>query len=306
MNQVSKGELTPVSVVVFTMNEELNVETALQSVFGWCGEIIVVDSGSSDRSIDICRRYTDRIFSHPYTDHSSQWEWTLGNVDFSFDWILRLDADHVCSEELKANINNVLTGGDQDIKGYYVVHKHYFLNSPVRGLNTFWLSLVNRNNVRIDKSELVDFRFVVNGKTGILKSPIIENNRKEMDIDFWIDKHQKFAARMAVEETLRRRGMLKWSSDMSPSLFGTPDQRILWLKNRWYRLPLYLRPFIFFFYRYFVRLGFVDGSIGFVYHFLQAFWFRMLVDIRITQLEARILNGELDPKELENKFVNLR
>ena len=72
-----------------------------------------------------------------------------------------------------------------------------------------------------------------------------------------------------------------------PSLFGTPDQRILWLKERWYGMPLYVRPFIYFFYRYILRLGFLDGKEGFVFHFLQAFWYRLLVDMNLDDLRRR-------------------
>jgi hypothetical protein len=70
---------------------------------------------------------------------------------------------------------------------------------------------------------------------------------------------------------------------ISPSLFGTPDQRILWLKQRWYGMPLYIRPFLYFFYRYVVRCGFLDGKEGFIFHFLQGFWYRLLVDIKLDE-----------------------
>ena len=116
-----------------------------------------------------------------------------------------------------------------------------------------------------------------------------EDNRNERSIDFWIDKHQRFAARLAAEEVLRERGALVWS--FRPRLFGNPDERVVWLKNRWYHLPLYVRPFLYFFYRYFLRLGVLDGPTGFVYHFLHAFWFRMIVDIKIAELRQELSAG---------------
>ena len=108
------------------------------------------------------------------------------------------------------------------------------------------------------------------GKTAKLQYDLIEENQKEQDLGFWISKHRRFAELQAGEEYARRRNGNVWS--VKPSLSGTPDQRTLWWKNLWYRLPLYLRPFLYFFYRYFLRLGFLDGKQGFTFHFFQSFW----------------------------------
>jgi len=148
----------------------------------------------------------------------------------------------------------------------------------------------------------VDFRFVVDGKTRVLRGCVYEDNRKEASIDFWIDKHRKFSARVATEEVLRRMGELQWT--VRPRLFGNPDERIIWLKERWYVMPLFVRPFLYFFYRYFVRLGFLDGTPGLVYHFMQALWFRLLVDIRIAELRKQIKGGQVSVKELAASAAN--
>lgn len=143
---------------------------------------------------------------------------------------------------------------------------------------------------------MVDFRLVVDGPTGYLSGAILEHNLKEDDIDFWIDKHQKFSTRMAIEEVLRRSGYVRWS--ISPRLFGTTDEQMAWLKSRWYRMPLFVRPFVYFAYRYFVRLGCLDGLNGFVFHFLQAFWFRLIVDLKMSDIYRRVAAGELSIDQL--------
>lgn len=96
-----------------------------------------------------------------------------------------------------------------------------------------------RSRLRIDDSELVDFRFIVDGPTGTMSGAIIESNQKELDIDFWFDKHQTFARRMAIEEILRAKKMLNWSDDLQPRLLGNPDERMIWFKQLWYGIPLY-------------------------------------------------------------------
>ena len=292
----------PVSTVVLTFNEELNIDACLRSVHGWCHEIFVLDSGSTDQTVAICSRYTDRIFVHSYTDHASQVSWALSNLPLACDWMLLLDADNVVSESLKWEVEKALADDDPRIAGYYSRHLHMFRNRQVRGLKSHWLRLIRRAHTRIDLSELVDFRWILDGETQILSGAIIESNRKENEIDFWIDKHQKFSSRMAIEEVLRNSGILKWSSELRPRLYGNPDERMLWFKNRWYCMPLYIRPFLYFLYRYIFRLGFLDGMNGFLYHFLHAFWFRLVVDMKISELQQSIARGDLTIEQLKSSF----
>ncbi|MBA4375965.1 MAG: glycosyltransferase family 2 protein [Anaerolinea sp.] len=305
MASTGEPELTaPVSTVVLTFNEEPNIDACLRSVHGWCHEIFVLDSGSTDQTVAICQRYTDKIFVHSYTDHASQINWALSNLPLACDWILLLDADNVVSELLKWEVEQALADDDPRIAGYYSRHLHMFRNRPVRGLKSHWLRLIRRARTRIDQCELVDFRWILDGETRILSGAIIESNQKENDIDFWIDKHQKFSSRMAIEEVLRNSGILKWSSELRPRLYGNPDERMLWFKDRWYRMPLYVRPILYFFYRYFLRLGFLDGVDGFIFNFLQAFWFRLIVDIKIAELRRRLTCGELSLTQLAESFAH--
>ena len=291
----------PISAVVLTYNEEQNIETCLQSVAGWCQEIFVVDSGSTDRTQDICRQYAS-VYEHPFTDSASQWEWTLKNLPLSCEWVMPLDADHVITPGLKQHLQEKLVLEDETVDGYYTRHQYFFRGVPMRGFKPYSLRLFRHHRTRVDHSELVDFRFVVKGKTKKLAGTVYEINKKEDAIDFWIDKHQRFSSRVAIEEVLRMSGALDWS--FSPRLFGNPDERVTWLKSRWYRLPLYVRPFLYFFYRYVLRLGFLDGKAGFVYHFLHAFWFRLLVDIKIATLREQLGQGKLSIEQLEASFAH--
>ncbi len=285
------GVVPPVSVVVLTYMEELNIENCLRSVAGWSTDIHVLDSGSTDRTVDIARRYAHHVHFHPYVDHASQVAYVISELPLKFEWLLLLDADNEVSTELKQSIDEVLAEAGELKDGYYSVHRHIFRGREVRGLKRWWLRLIRHRNAEVEESELVDWRLRLRGSTGFLRGEITEHNLKENDLDFWIDKHQKFATRMATEEALRRGGVIRWS--VQPRLSGNPDERMAWFKDRWYSLPLFVRPFLYFGYRYFWRRGFLDGWDGFLFHFLQAFWFRLVVDMKLSNLEHQIAAGEV-------------
>jgi len=297
-------EIFPIAAIILTHNEEKNIEACLKSVAGWCQEIFIVDSGSTDNTGDICRKYTERIYKHPFQDHPSQWNWALSTLPLTCDWVMPLDADHIISEELHQELWQVMRNPDPMVDGYYARHRYFFWDVPIRGFKSRSLCLFRRGRTRLDFGELVDHRFVVDGQTRNLAGIVYEINRNEWDIDNWIDKHQKYSSRLAIQEVLSKAGDI--NRDISPSLLGNPDERIIWAKNLWQNLPLYFRPCLYFFYRYFIRLGFLDGKVGFIYHFLHAFWFRLMVDIKIAELSRQISRGEITLSQLKEAFLQKR
>jgi glycosyltransferase involved in cell wall biosynthesis len=287
-----------ISALILARNEALNIRRALESLFPWCRDIHVVDSNSTDCTREIARKFTDNVHVHPYIDHSSQMQWALENLEFASDWVLLVDADFVVSRELQNQIQTAVENAPERVAGFFVVHRYVFRGSEIRfgGTKKWWLRLVRRSRTSVDGSELVDFRLAVDGETCKIPAIVYEDNKNEYDIDFWIDKHQTFSTRMACEEVLRRRGTLGWKQ--ASRLMGNPDQRIVWFKQRWYRLPLYVRPFAYFFYRYALRLGFLDGWNGFLFHFLQGFWFRLMVDVKMGEYTRQLKAGQITEGDL--------
>ena len=292
----------PISVVVLTYNEARNLGACLESVSSLAGEIFVVDSGSNDGTVDVAKRYGAQVLIHTFETHAKQWNWALRSLPFSHEWALCLDADHRVTAGLAGEIAG-LFGGEagaretqrqapgtllEKMGGFYVKRRQVFRGRWIKHggyYPKYMLKLVRHDQAWCDERELLDFRLYVKGPTWLLRHDVIEANQNEADISFWIAKHNRFASLQAEEEMGRARGKAGWA--VMPSLFGTPDQRILWMKERWYGMPLYVRPFIYFFYRYVLRLGFLDGKEGFVFHFLQGFWYRLLVDIHLDDLRRR-------------------
>jgi glycosyltransferase involved in cell wall biosynthesis len=292
--------MAKVSVFVLTGNEELNIRRCLESVAGWSDDIHVVDSDSRDRTKEISREYTPHVVNHSYVDHASQLVWAFDNLPFKHDWILFLDADNIVTPELKSQIDEALASVPDTVSAYYSIHREYFRDREVRGMKKWWARLVRRGKVRVDNSELVDYGIEIDGEHRYLTGAIVEDNLKENDIDFWIDKHQRFAARMAAEEVLRKVGYLKWK--VPAKLFGSSDGRRVWLKVKWIEMPLYWRVFPYWFYRFFLTGAVFQGMHGFTFIGLQAFWFRLIVDMKISEFERAMREGKLTVQDLVDKF----
>jgi glycosyltransferase involved in cell wall biosynthesis len=276
----------PLTVLVTTRNEEANLERTLASVAGFADQVFVLDSESEDGTVEIARRYAE-VRSLPY-EHGRiiPWifQWGLDHLPIRNDWILLLEADQALSAELRAEIAAVLARPSRNEAGFYLRRRQIFRGKPIRfgGYGSkHLLKLFRRSCGDLDPIEQ-DTRVYVRGQVGRLRAPLVEWNRKEDAILFYLQKHLRYAEAFAQEELVRRRTGLAWKAE--PRFFGTPDQRVLWMKRWYYRLPLFVRPALYFVYRYVFLLGVLDGANGFLFHFLQAFWFRLIVDVRLREL----------------------
>jgi glycosyltransferase involved in cell wall biosynthesis len=278
----------PITIVVLALNEERNLPDCLASVAGWASEIFVVDSGSTDRTVEMAQSYGATIAYHPFETHARQWDWALKNLPCRSEWVLALDADQRVTPELRAELGRLFAEEGSrlsHVDGFYIKRRQIFRGRWIRHGGYFpkyLLKLFRRGQTRTDTTDLVDHHFSIAGHVAKLQHDLIEANQKENDLSFWIEKHNRYATLLAREELQRRRGDRR--QPVAASLLGTPDERTAWLKRLWYRQPLYVRPFLYFLYRYVLRLGFLDGKEGFIFHFLQAFWFRLLVDIQLDEM----------------------
>lgn len=165
----------------------------------------------------------------------------------------------------------------QIFRGRWIQHGAYY---PI-----YLLKLFRRRDVWIDTSERVDHHFHVRGPVGKLRHDLIEDNRNEADIAVWIAKHNRYAALQALDEFEQSKNRVPLR--LSDYLTASYPQRIVGKRQLWYRLPIYLRPVLYFLYRYILRLGFLDGRAGFIFHVLHAFWYRLLVDIHLDDLRRQ-------------------
>lgn len=281
--------MIPVTLLVTTRNEAANIERCLRSAHLFIDQIFVIDSESEDETVSIARAYAE-VVNLPY-DHSKiiPWiyQWGLDNLPIRNEWVMILEADQMLTQALKSELEQLFARPSIRESGFYVRRQQVFRGKALRfgGYGSKYMLKLFRSNAGELDPEETDTRVYVKGEVGRLRSPIIEENRKEDAILFYLQKHLRYADVFAREELQRREEGFKWKQQ--PRLFGTPDQRVLWLKQLFFGLPLYIRPFIYFFYRYVILLGFLDGKQGAIFHFMQAFWFRLVWDIRLEELKKK-------------------
>jgi glycosyltransferase involved in cell wall biosynthesis len=281
---VKSGPRVPLAAVVLTFNEERNLDACLGSLASCVSELHVVDSGSTDETLAIAARHGAQVTSHAFETHARQWQWALQSLPIEADWVLALDADQRVTPELAVEIVRLVEASDSTVAGAYVKRRQVFRGRWIRHggyYPKYLLKLVRRSAVWMDDGDLVDHHFHVRGTTVLLEHDIVEDNQNEASIAAWTAKHNRYAVLQAQEQLARG---ATGTNGIRPAFFGSPDQRVLWLKQLWNGLPLYWRPALYFGYRYVLRLGFLDGREGFVFHVLQAFWYRLLVDINIDEM----------------------
>ena len=273
----------PVSVIILTYNEELNLENCFKSVVDWVGEIFVVDSYSTDKTLEIARKYGCQIVQHPFENQARQFNWALDNLGIKNEWILRLDADEYLTPELWGEIKETLPKIGKDISGFYIKRRVYFMGKWIKHGDyypTWILRLFRKGKGRSEERKMDEHIILLEGRAKKLANDFIDDNKK--NLEFWIDKHNKFSSR-EVEEITKQ--LTTNDQQLTTKLSGQTAQK-RWLKeNFYYRLPLFCRAFLYFIYRYFFRLGFLDGKEGLIFHFLQGFWYRFLVDAKFYEIK---------------------
>jgi glycosyltransferase involved in cell wall biosynthesis len=289
---VRRDVRVPVSVVVLTLNEEVNVGNCLESVAGWADEIFIVDSGSSDRTQQIAKQFTDKIVVHPFSGYAAQRNWALDHLPFAHEWVLFLDADERLSPELRAEIPVAIAAAGLEMEGFYLKRRLIFMGRWIRhgGYYPTWILRLFRHKAVRCEDRSVNEHFFVRGRTSKLNGDIIHEDRRALD--HWISKHNCYA-KLEANELLKREASgheqrEDKSDEMRASFSGSQAERKRWLRDRfWNRLPPLVRPFLYFTYRFFFRMGFLDGRLGFIYHFFQGLWFPFLIDVMYLEKKHR-------------------
>jgi glycosyltransferase involved in cell wall biosynthesis len=283
-----------ITAVVLTRNEGRNLRAALASIAGRVAHILVIDSDSTDDTLQIAREYGCEIRNFRAATQSTIYKWFFSDYAVKTQWVLRIDADERWTPEGFARLADILATGKYD--GVYVNRKTYFMGQPLMhgGYYPIRLLLVWRAGRANIEDRLMDEHITVDGPTFISDIDVLEQNYdRQENLGLWTDKHNRYADRYAAEELLMRRGLIernRLALDLRNATSVKSQLRVLLYD----RLPPFVRPTLYYLHRYIVQRGFLDGRTGFVYHYLQGFWFRFLVDAKILQMEEGVRRSGLD------------
>jgi len=276
------------SFIILTYNEEINLPRLLKSVAGLNADLYVLDSGSNDKTTKIAESYSAEVKINPFKNHPEQWDYALKNFNIRTPWIIGLDADQKVTPELYQMLYNFDNGAYEGINGIYFNRKYIFQEQWIQygGYYPFYLLKMFRTGVGYsDLNENMDHRFIVPGRTVIWENGhILEKNLKENDINFWYRKHERYSDLIAREEIERTQHLRQ--QILKPNLRGNPDERKAWLKRLWWKLPLGIRPYLYYGFRMIFQMGFLDNKKARHFHYMQGFWFRKLVDKKIKALKT--------------------
>ena len=277
--------MADLSVLVLTYNEERHIERCLRSLKPFAKRIVVIDSHSTDETVEIAKKLGAEVLLHTWPgNHAAQFQWGLDNAQIDTEWIMKLDADEYVLPELAEEIETKLPILEKDIGGIYIKRRVFFMGKWIKygGYYPTWLLRIWRNGSgRMEQRWMDEHIKLLEGEAVRFENDFVDDNRHGLTA--WTEKHNHYATREAVDILNILYGFRRYDS-VEPRLFGSQAERKRWLKMKYAAMPLFLRPALYFTWRYFVKGGFLDGKPGLVWHVLQGGWYRFLVDAKIYEI----------------------
>lgn len=274
-----------ITAIILTYNEEVHIRRCLENVNQFSQKVIVVDSHSTDRTAEIAQELGAEVVAHDWPgNQAAQFNWALDNLRIDTAWILRLDADEYLFPELINELQEKLPTMAEGVSalslslarafGGKVLH-HGIVNG-VRIVRIF-----RTGKARYEQRIMDEHLSILEGETVEMKGQFVDDNR--MTIGQFTAKHNQYASREAAL-LLDAEFHLTDTQNMAKD-HGDEVERKRAQKARYARMPLFWRAFGYFVYRYIVKFGFLDGKEGFMWDFLQGWWYRTLVDAKVYEIK---------------------
>lgn len=272
--------MTDITAIILTKNEEKNIERCINSIKKLAQRIVVVDSYSTDKTIEIAHTLGAEVYKNPFRDYADQFNWALDNTNIDTKWVYRIDADEVVTPELSEEIlEETKKHSEDDINGFVMKFRIYFMGKFLRhgGVYPFYnLTIFKYGKGRYEARKMGEHIVLNEGKTIDLKNDCIHYDYKDLSV--WVAKHNWYATR-EVRDYFDTRDSLQVDTE----LYHEAEKAKKLRDGFYYKLPLFFRAHLYFWYRYYIKLGFLDGPEGKIYAYLQAYWYRFLVDAKLYE-----------------------
>ncbi|MCU7765332.1 glycosyltransferase family 2 protein [Priestia megaterium] len=298
--------MVDLTVVILTKNEEKNLRKCIESFQGIAKRFVIVDSFSTDETESLCKKLHAELsksgsrldfYQNKWIDYATQLNWGLTQTNITTEWSMRMDADEELMEDLVEEISLKLPELMSEINGVILRRRVYFMGRWIKhgGRYPELLLRIFRTGKAICEQKIMDEHMILSeGQTIEFKKDLIDNNVK--DLEWWTNKHNWYSNREVLDRQLTVEKALNEDSllENSTSTKQAKVKRIV--KNSgYYGLPKFFRSHIYFIYRYYIKLGFLDGPEGKIFHFLQAYWYRFLVDAKMYECEK--FDKKIKPQE---------
>lgn len=271
------------TAIVLTKNEEKNIANCLTSIKDLVKRIVVVDSGSNDRTVEIAKSFGAEVFYHEWIHYARQFNWALDNLNIMTKWVYRIDADEIVTPALRDEIERECREHtNDDVNAFIMKFKIFFMGRFLThgGVYPFYNVTIFKNGFgRYEDRAMGEHIVVSSGRLITLKNDCLHYDFKNLDA--WIDKHNKYSTR-----EVKDRYAIQENGDNLSELYDVAEKTKGLRDNLYYKLPKFMRARLYYWYRYYVKLGFLDGKPGKIYAFLQAYWYRFLVDAKLYEQEV--------------------
>ncbi|MGI6497028.1 MAG: glycosyltransferase family 2 protein [Kiritimatiellia bacterium] len=274
-----------VSAIILTFNEELHIRRCVENVAPLARDVFVVDCFSTDETVAIAKECGASVVQNPWPGAQSlQFNWALDHLPIRTKWVLRLDADEYLSPELIEEIKSKLETLPEEVTGVAFYLRRVFMGRVIRrGMPRIKMVRLFRYGKARSEQRLMDEHIELReGRSVTFDGDFADDNLN--DIGWWTAKHNGYALREAVDLLDLEFGLLEGDGERAPRLEGQAAEKRR-KKMKYVRLPLFWRSFVYFCYRYFLRGGFLEGREGFLWHFLQGWWYRTLVDAKVWEIK---------------------
>lgn len=276
------------TVIILTLNEEIHIKRCLDRILPIAKKVYIVDSPSTDNTTQIAKECGAEVVVNKWPgNHAKQLNWALDNLDIDTEWILRLDADEYLTDELIEELNQKLPQLEEDISAIILPLKRMFMGRHIKygTSDVSMIRIFRKGKVRCEERLMDEHMTLLIGKTTTFKGAFVDDNINS--ISFFTEKHNGYATKEAIVALSNEYGYSNSDDCLSDTIKAKRAQ-----KDKYYSMPLFLRAFIYFCLRYFIRGGFLDGKEGFLWHFLQGWWYRTLVDAKIFEIKKRCGNDK--------------
>jgi glycosyltransferase involved in cell wall biosynthesis len=299
-------EKPSIAVVILAYNESIHLSRALDHVQNFAKQIFVIDSFSTDDTVNLAQAAGAQVLQHAFQNYARQFEWALQNAPITADWVMRLDADEIIESDLAEEIKSKLPTLPPEVTGINLNRKTIFQEKFIRWGGRYPLTLLRiwrRGKARIEDRWMDEHMYLTDGRTVTFNGGFADHNL--YDLTFFTAKHNSYASREALDALNQRHHLFEPQLSLTNEATAKQAKIKRFLKESVYnRLPFEISASLFFLYRYVFQLGFLDGRRGLVYHVLQGFWYRFLVGAKLRELEQAVKRATSED-ELRSEIARL-